>query len=370
LKKIIIIGGGLSGLVTACNLINAGIACLVIEKRKFPFHRVCGEYVSNEAVPFLRSLGLYPEIFEPPQITRFTLSAINGKSKTLPLDLGGFGISRFTFDHFIYEEALKRGVEFQLNSEVESVSFHDNVFTVKTSSNTLEADVVIGAFGKRSRLDINMNREFTQKRSPYVGIKYHVKAEFPSDLIALHNFPGGYCGVSNIEQGKANICYLARRDGLKRYKNIGQFQEAVLFQNPHLKSLFAESQFLFTAPETINEISFETKSPVENHILMAGDAAGMIAPLCGNGMAMAIHTAKLVSECVTRYCSARVSRREKLEQEYRDAWQQHFAARLWRGRQVQRLFGQNWASSFAVNLMTYSRPIARQIIRSTHGPEF
>jgi menaquinone-9 beta-reductase len=77
-----------------------------------------------------------------------------------------------------------------------------------------------------------------------------------------------------------------------------------------------------------------------------------------------------VSECVKRYCSVRGCTRERLEQEYRDAWQQQFAARLWRGRQVQRLFGQRWASAFAVNLMTYSRPIARQIIRSTHGPEF
>jgi flavin-dependent dehydrogenase len=115
LKKIIIIGGGLAGLVAAVKLIHAGIPCMVIEKKSYPFHRVCGEYISNEAVPFLKSLGLYPENFSPPQISRLMLSAINGKSETLPLDLGGFGISRYAFDQFVFQEARRCGVEFQLN---------------------------------------------------------------------------------------------------------------------------------------------------------------------------------------------------------------------------------------------------------------
>lgn len=79
-------------------------------------------------------------------------------------------------------------------------------------------------------------------------------------------------------------------------------EEAVLFRNPFIRSIFEKSEFLFDRPETINEISFQTKQPVENHILMIGDAAGMIAPLCGNGMAMAIHSAKIVSERLLQYC--------------------------------------------------------------------
>ncbi len=98
MKKAIIAGGGLAGLVTANILGRAGIACTVIEKNEYPFHRVCGEYISNETVPFLKSLGLYPDEFSPPQISRFQLTSVNGKSAFLPLGLGGFGISRFSFD--------------------------------------------------------------------------------------------------------------------------------------------------------------------------------------------------------------------------------------------------------------------------------
>ena len=69
-------------------------------------------------------------------------------------------------------------------------------------------------------------------------------------------------------------------------------ERQVLLKNPHLKRIFSEADFVFGRPEVINEISFETKDPVENHILMAGDAAGMITPVCGNGMAIAIHSGK------------------------------------------------------------------------------
>lgn len=370
MKKIIIIGGGLAGLITAANLNDGGLPCLVIEKKSYPFHRVCGEYISNEATPFLKSLGLYPEIFSPPHITRFTLSSIDGKLQTIPLDLGGFGISRYTFDNFIYQEAVRRGVQFQLNAEVESVDFNDDIFRIRTSTTELEADIVVGAFGKRSKLDIAMKRAFTNRRSPYVGVKYHVRTDFPSDQVALHNFNGGYCGVSTVENGKVNVCYLAHRDGIRQYKNIIHFQEAVLFRNPHLKKIFTESEFLLTVPETINEVSFETKSPVENHILMVGDSAGMITPLCGNGMAMAIHAAKLMSEHIIRYCEQDSYSREDLERDYTKAWTRNFSARLQTGRYVQRLFGHRWVSSLAVNMIQYAKPVARHIIRRTHGPVF
>jgi flavin-dependent dehydrogenase len=371
LKKIIIIGGGLAGLITAIKLIDAGISSLVVEKKSYPFHRVCGEYISNEATPFLQSIGLFPDQFVPTRITHLELSAIRGDLVRLPLDLGGFGISRFTFDHFLYQEASKRGVKFLLNTEIVQVSYAEGNFTLKTSQDEiLNADLVIGAYGKRSRLDISMNRSFTRKRSPFVGVKYHIKTSHPADLIALHNFRGGYCGVSNVEDGKTNLCYLTERDQLKKHKNIVQFQEAVMFQNPHLKKIFQEADFLFKSPETINEITFETKSAVEGHVLMTGDSAGMITPLCGNGMAIAIHSAKILSELIIRFCNDKAFTHAQLEFAYADAWKNNFSRRLWKGRQVQKLFGQRWASSFAVHLARFSKPIADEIVRNTHGPVF
>lgn len=370
MKKIVIIGGGISGLLTAIQLIKADIPSLVIEKKSYPFHRVCGEYVSNETVPFLKSLDLFPEIFNPPQIQRFQLSAINGRSKILPLDLGGFGISRYSFDYFLYEKAKASGVDFLLSEEVETISRIDQKFFLRTNARNLEADIVVGAFGKRSRLDIHLAREFVKKRSPYVGIKYHIETDHPHDLIALHNFSGGYCGISNVENNKTNLCYLTHRENVRRFKNIREMEEAVLFKNPLLRNIFENAHFLFEKPETINEISFDSKHPVEHHVLMTGDAAGMITPLCGNGMAMAIHASKLLAEILTDHVRQKCTSLEPLEQKYTEAWNKFFKRRLWFGRQVQRLFGNQTASNLAVGLAMNIPPLANMIIKNTHGKPF
>ncbi len=286
------------------------------------------------------------------------------------LDLGGFGISRYAFDNFLYEQAKAQGVEFILNQEVEKVEYAKEKFRVKTHSEELESDIVIGAFGKRSKIDHSLKRKFVRKRSPYVGVKYHARTNHPNDLIALHNFPGGYCGISNVEEGKTTICYLTNRENLKRFKNIPEMEKKVLYTNPLLETVFTNSQFLFDRPEVINEISFEDKDPVDNHILMVGDSAGMIAPLCGNGMAMAIRSAKILSELVIQFLCDKTITRQVLENSYATIWNDNFRRRLWRGRQIQKLFGNAFTSNLTVNLVMRIKPLAQSIIRSTHGDQF
>jgi flavin-dependent dehydrogenase len=370
LKRIVIIGGGIAGLISSIQLAKAGISCTVFEKKLYPFHRVCGEYISNETIPFLKSLDLYPAIFNPPRIQRFQLSAVSGKNQILSLDLGGFGISRYAFDNFLYENARSLGVEFLLKEEVTDVEFNQEKFLIKSTTKNIEADIAIGCFGKRSRIDIQLNRSFIQKRSPYVGIKYHIKTDHPEDLIALHNFDGGYCGLSNVENGITNLCYLTHRDNVKKFKTIREMEERILYKNPLLKNIFSNSKFMFDRPETINEISFETKSPIENHVLMVGDAAGMITPLCGNGMAMAIHSSKILCELLIENLNKQNFSRYHVERNYLDRWNKLFKRRLGFGRQVQKLFGRAWTSNIAVNLAINVRPIAHVIMRSTHGDPF
>lgn len=369
MRNAIIVGGGLAGLVSGIQLASAGIPCLLIEKKSYPLHRVCGEYISNEAVPFLKRLGLYPDEFSPPQINRFQLSSVTGRHATIPLDMGGFGISRFTFDHYLYRKAKEIGVDCMLNTEVNDVRFQGEKFTISTQVKNFEADVVIGAFGKRSKLDLTMGRRFTTKRSPYAAIKYHIRTDHPSNLIALHNFTDGYCGISNVEEGKTNLCYLTHRNNLRKTGSIASLETEILQKNHLLKYIFSNSELLFEKPEVINEISFATKDPVEDHVLMTGDAAGMITPLCGNGMAMALHSSKLVSELVIEFCKEKISR-EMLEKKYQQQWKTKFARRLWKGRQIQWLFGNAMLSNAAVNLALYSRLLANVIVQNTHGESF
>lgn len=369
MKRVVVIGGGLSGLISAITLVRQGIGCTLFERHDYPLHRVCGEYVSNETTGFLKRENLYPEEFNPPLIKRFQLSTRSGDNRIVNLDLGGFGISRYTFDHFLFQIARKEGVDVQSGMEVTGVSRNEAGFILTEGTQTKFADVVIGAHGKRSRLDISMARPFTRKRSPFVGVKYHILTDHPTDLISLHTFPGGYCGISQVESNTYNLCYLVQRDCLRRAGSIPQLEMDFLCRNPLLKTIFESAQFLFKKPETINEISFATKAPVEGGVLMVGDAAGMIAPLCGNGMAMAIHGGWMASQWAGKFIKGALSRQE-MEKGYAAEWHATFARRLWLGRRLQRAFESPWLAASLVNMVMQSAALTRMVIKRSHGKEF
>jgi flavin-dependent dehydrogenase len=371
MHDIIIIGGGLAGLTSAILLRRQGLDVVLLEQKEYPLHRVCGEYVSNEVIPFLKENDLWPGSIQPAIIDSFQLSDMNGKELVMPLDLGGFGISRYALDAFFVKKAEEEGVLIHTNTRANDVQFNDSEFWVQTNTQEFRSTLVIGAFGKRSTLDKKLNRGFMKRRSPYLGVKYHLK-NAPHDIntVALHNFEGGYCGVNAIEDGKFNLCYLSHRDNLKRFKDVASMEKSILFKNPYIRKIYEESEFLWDAPLVINEISFETKEPVIHHVLTCGDAAGMITPLCGNGMAMAIHSGKLVSDCILKYMPAGKFDRTALEREYRQVWNKHFDLRLSAGRQIQKLFGNTHISNLAVTIARHSSPIARYLMSKTHGIPF
>ena len=235
---------------------------------------------------------------------------------------------------------------------------------------TYESRLVIGCFGKRSTLDREMSRDFISKPSPYLGVKYHLKTDLhPPDRISLHNFNGGYCGISRIENDTYNLCYLSRRAPVRNAGSIDEFEKNVLRKNPLLNSLYKDSTFLFEKPEVINEISFAPKEPVKDHILMAGDSAGMITPLSGNGMAMAIHGAKISSDLSIQFLKGELTR-DQLESRYTREWNSTFKTRHWAGRKIQGLFGSGSSSSLAVFLGRNIRPVARVLMKQTHGKPF
>lgn len=364
--EIIIIGGGLAGLVSSIQLAKAGRKVLIIEKKTYPFHKVCGEYISNETRPFLASLGVNFDKIGVKEITRFQFTSPSGRVLETDLDLGGFGISRYKLDEHLFHLAKENGVDFLLEKSVETVDYQNDKMIIKTQNQTFESRFVIGSFGKRTKLDATLKRDFFTKRSPYIGVKYHIKTDFPQDLIALHNFKDGYCGISAIEDDKHCLCYLTTRENLRQHGTVAEMEKQILWKNPHLKKIFTESKFLYDKPEVINEISFAPKTAVENHILMAGDSAGLITPLCGNGMAMAIHGAKLLTKSILQYYDDR----NLVETTHQRSWNQHFRQRLWVGRNVQRLFGNEIVSEIALSSLKIVKPALRAIIRATHGEVF
>ena len=256
---VIIIGGGLAGLTNAIHLSKFKHRVLLIEKNSYPKHKVCGEYISNEVLPYLNSLGIDPIKEGAKIISKVQVSTTNNNLINGDLPLGGFGMSRYFLDSLLLKKAQSNGAKV-LKSSVNSIVFNKGVFTVETKdSKYFQSKVTIGAFGKRSELDLKMNRKFIKKKSPFLAVKIHVKGDFPDDLIALHNFEGGYCGVSKVEDNSINLCYITKYNSFKRHKNIKDFQENVLFKNKYLKKIFEESSSVFRKPLTISQISFEKK---------------------------------------------------------------------------------------------------------------
>jgi flavin-dependent dehydrogenase len=373
MNDVIIIGGGLAGLFNAILLNRAGLRVTLIERKIYPFHRVCGEYISNEVLPFLEALDIDVHQLGASSINRLQVTAVSGTKLNQQLDLGGFGLSRYTLDNHLYQKAAAEGVNFLLGTRVEDVQFINNQFEVTIPNQTLIAPLVIGSFGKRSNLDQKLKRRFFYRRSPYLAVKFHVRVDFPDDLIQLNNYHNGYCGISKIEGDKHCMCYLAHRDDLRKYGNLQGLEENVILKNPYLKEIFNKAEFLLDKPEVINEISFEKKEPVDNHILMSGDTAGMIAPLCGNGMTMAIHSAKILSGIIARNYKADTfspAKRQLIEQEYTTKWNKQFAQRLWTGRQLQKLFGNNNTTALTLNILNGIPPLTRYLIGKTHGKPF
>jgi len=366
-KEVLILGGGLAGLTAAIHLSKLGLQVTVIEKNDYPKHKVCGEYISNEVLPYFEWLGIDILKINPTSITKLQFSTQNGTTITTELPLGGFGISRYALDFHLYNKAIANGCVF-LQETVENAIFDNDEFTITTSIGTiLKSKIVIGAFGKRSAIDVKLNRNFILKKSHWLAVKAHYTGEFPNDLVGLHNFNGGYCGVSKVENNAINICYITNYETYKLYKNNEEFQKLVLSENRHLKILFEKSTLIFEKPLTIGQISFDKKETVENHILMVGDTAGLIHPLCGNGMAMAIHSAKIASELVINYYDSKIPSRVSLEKQYVKLWKFHFAKRLRTGRLIANLLQESPIASILMRILVQFPFLLPIIIKKTHG---
>ncbi len=367
-SHILIIGGGLAGLTSAIHLAKKDISVTLIEKDTYPKHKVCGEYISNEVLPYFDFLDIDLDAIKSVEISKFTISTQKGHTINSQLPLGGFGISRYTLDYYLWKKAETLGVEL-INDQVIDVQYRSNGFKIVTQQKrVLTSQYVIGAYGKRSILDKTLKRTFSAKKSPWLAVKAHYRAKFDTDTVALHNFKGGYCGLSKVENDRVNACFLVNYKSFKKHKDIDTFQREIMFQNPHLKTFFNDAKLLFERPITISQVNFEKKKPVENHIFMVGDSAGLIHPLCGNGMAMAIQGAQMLSELlIDNHNKTSALTRKEIEKVYLKQWHKTFSRRLYFGRLLQKVLLNDDLQFLSYKIAHILPSIVPKIIKQTHG---
>jgi flavin-dependent dehydrogenase len=296
MRGLIIVGGGLAGLTAAIHVARAGHDVTVIEQKRYPQHKVCGEYISSEILPYFDRLGIPIRDWQPRRIERFRLHAPSGRWVESTLPLGGFGLRRFTLDERLYELARTLGVQFVLDTTVRRIAFGGDRFDVEADEWRDAAHVVIGSFGKRSNMDRILDRPLNRASADYVAVKFYIDADFPDDLVSLYTFRGGYAGAVKVEDGTVDVAYLTRSGPLRAHGGLEQLEQHILYQSPPLRDLLTAPRRADARRLTISNVSFAPKDQVRDHILMIGDAAGMIPPLCGNGMAMAVHAAKFAGE--------------------------------------------------------------------------
>lgn len=361
---VIVCGGGLSGLTTAALLAEQGFHVAVFEKKKYPSHKVCGEYLSREVEHLLHFLEIQPQLLGAPIVDRFHVRTRNDKEFTLPLEMGAWGISRFLLDECFANAASKKGVVLFQSEAVRAVRGAAGHFAVKTDKGLYSAKRVVGAYGKRDLLDKELKRDFLKNRTGYMAVKYHLRTEFKNNTVGLYPFSRGFAGVVNVEEGRTCLCYLMRRENMKGFRTIRDMEKKVLYENKVLEDLMENSTSLYEDPLVINEVGFSFKELYKDGIFYTGDSAAMIAPVCGNGMAMAIKGGMLLADAVALSLHDSTADAKK---QYMEQWVDQFYSRLQTGRMIQSLLLNEPVLNPLIPLLKLFPFLSRGLIRSTHG---
>lgn len=364
----VIIGGGLAGLCLAIQLAKNEHSVLLIEKNKYPFHKVCGEYISMESYAFIQSLGVNLDGMNLPKINQLNITSHNGYKISSTLAMGGFGISRYTLDNELAEIAKKAGILVIENCNATDIKLKNNIYLVETNKGSFESKLVCGSYGKIEPSFIEGNSE--KKKGKYIGVKYHIKTKIAENLIELHNFKDGYCGISKVDNDTVCLCYLTTTKNLNENGNdLKELERNVLMINPDLKRYFTESKFVFEKPLAISQIGFRKKDTYKNDILLLGDSAGAIAPLCGNGMSIAMRSSKIISGYITLYLQNKLTKSELIKQ-YDGEWNKNFSLRIKTGYYLQKLFGKRFTTLLALKFLNNFPFLFRKLISLTHGNKF
>ncbi|MCE6987570.1 NAD(P)/FAD-dependent oxidoreductase [Dyadobacter sp. CY323] len=367
-----IIGGGLAGLCLSIQLADKGYSVLLFEKNKFPFHKVCGEYISMESRDFLIGLGLPYRELNLPVINTLGISSEQGFMLEHQLEMGGFGISRFTLDNQLFEIAESKGVKVMQGSRVTDVAETGSDYQIQTSDSVFRARIVCGSYGKYTPQFIHLKQVVNPEieANNYIGVKYHIKASLPPNRIELHNFKDGYCGVSKVDRDWYCLCYLTTANNLlQNGKDIKLMEQNVLYKNPYLKAYFTESEFVNEQPLVISNVHFNKKQTDTDGIFLLGDAAGSITPLCGNGMSMAMRASKLLATELILFVENKQTKEQALKN-YQNAWNHAFKTRITAGYHLQNLFGKRTTTDLALRALSKMPRLTGKLVSLTHGDVF
>lgn len=347
-----VIGAGPAGSTLAALLASRGVCVALVDRDAFPRDKLCGEFLSYDALPIVELLGV--DLGDAPQVQQCRVVSRHARYE-FDLPHAARGVSRMTLDDRLFRAAVRSGAT--------------PITETVTSLESIHAKVIAGAWGRWGRFDTQLGRGFVRDRAHRnFGFKRHYRGP-ATNVIELYSFRRGYLGVNSVDGGIVNICGLVHASRLAGHKGRWDaFVETVRAEEPELEAMYArhtpaQEQFLSSEP-----VIFRARSAVEAGIFMVGDASGVIDPLTGNGMAMAMQSALLAAPLILRLLQA-PGDRTRIENEYRQRHRAMFAPRIRWSRAVARLLSNPALLDLALRTVRSPRPgdLFLRRTRAAHG---
>ncbi len=278
-----IIGGGPAGTAAAITAARRGARVLLLERGRFPRHKVCGEFISPEGVALLAGLGLDELVFRAPRIAHARIFAEAAVAEAA-LSPAGAAISRYELDDALWRRATAAGADSRQQVEARAIT-GTGPFVIETTAGDFSARAVVNASGRWSNL--RRSRLARRQREKWVGWKAHFRQADPAASVDLYFFAGGYCGVQPLGDGHVNACAMVRAGSANSMQQVLALQPRLSERSRAWQQV---SETVATSP-----LVFAPPQAEEGGVLFAGDAAGFIDPFVGDGISLALRSGTMAA---------------------------------------------------------------------------
>lgn len=349
---LIVAGAGPAGSACAITAARSGARVLLLEKDRFPRHKVCGEFVSPESLRLL-DLLLQGEAFQAlPQIASARIF-LEGKTLEVPVSSPARSIPRYELDSALLSAAREAGVTVREETAVRQV-LPGKLFGVTIEASTLRAKAVVNATGRWSHL----TRFKASGQEKWIGLKAHFSEASPPQSVDLYFFPAGYCGVQLVSENTINVCAMVDAEAATSL-------ETVFALHPWLWRRSRDWEQRFATIST-SGLHFRRPKTEDRGMLLAGDSAGFIDPFVGDGISLALHGGTLAAQSLTPFFAGRSSLLE-VHRQYRAAYTQRLAPALRNAARLRRLLSAPaWVRSSVIGIAG-SRAVGELLVRSTRA---
>ncbi|MCZ8511890.1 NAD(P)/FAD-dependent oxidoreductase [Paenibacillus filicis] len=364
-----VIGAGVAGSSAAKALADRGWDVVLIDGRRFPRHKVCGEFLSPESRGMLEAFGLIDTVqsLRPAEIDRARLWLSRGRPVEAALPGGAWGVSRYALDRSLQLAAIEAGVELLQGVTVTTVCAEDGGYRLAAKGGgfpgqAIRARAVIAAWGGRRGTGA---KEPRPPNEAYIGVKTHYEGIEGISAVELFFFPGGYMGISPIEDGRVNVAALLKQDAFRdKESSVLGWIRAAGRRNPRLRDLLERAVPVPGTQAAVAPVRLHSRPLAWDTVPCIGDAAVMMPPLCGDGMSMALRSASLCSAWADAYLRGELT----LEQ-WRDAYSRalstEFSGPLRVGRLIHKVSGLPVLPGMLAGLSRLIPSLPAAIVRAT-----